>query len=169
MTPDGAVSAVGQWQTYLVLVNAKITRSVTRSHLGWGQYLKTLGKLRRIKLTQELRPKTRNIGLGGILYICLQLALSDAPDLSLWVIRFLVYRSSLSNRLLALLDEQRLILFHGLDSLALDAVDQLFVGRDIVDKANDLTGGPYLMFVSICIRHQGKEPTPKSGSPFKNT
>jgi hypothetical protein len=84
----------------------------------------------------------------------LQLALSNAPDLSLWIIRFRVDGSSLSDWLVALLDEQQLVLLHGLDSLALDAVDELFVGRYIVDKTYDLTGGPYLMFVSIFMRYQ---------------
>jgi hypothetical protein len=107
--------------------------------------------------TQELRPETRDISFDDIFFTYLQLALSDAPDLSLRVIRFLVYRSSLSDRLLALLDEQRQVLLHCLDSLALDTDDELFIGRNIVDETNDLTGGPYLMFVSIFIRSKTED------------
>jgi hypothetical protein len=35
-------------------------------------------------------------------------------------------------------------LLHCFDGLALDAVDQLFVGGNVVDEANDLTSSPYL-------------------------
>jgi hypothetical protein len=60
------------------------------------------------------------------------------------VVRVLVYRRSRCNTLLTFLDIQALGLFHGFDGFTLDALEELFVGRDVVDETNDLPSGPDL-------------------------
>ena len=87
-------------------------------------------------------------------YPSLQLALADSPDLSLRVVRLLVYCGALSDRLLPVLDEERLILLHCLNSLSFDTVDELLIGGDIVDEANDLASGPYLGLSASCTQEK---------------
>jgi hypothetical protein len=80
------------------------------------------------------------------MYAILKLALSDTPDFSTRIVRLLVDRTSWSNRFLTVFKVKALILLHRLDGLALYALEEFFVGRDIVNESNDLTSSPDLWY-----------------------
>jgi hypothetical protein len=47
---------------------------------------------------------------------------------------------------LAIFNVKALVLLHSFDGLALYALEEFFVGRDIVNESNDLTGSPDLWY-----------------------
>jgi hypothetical protein len=88
----------------------------------------------------------------------LQLALANTPNLRLRVVRLLIYRGTLRNRFLPVLNIQSLILLHSGNRFALDAPEELLVSRDIVNESDDLASGPDLL-QSACEHVNGDDGT----------